>query len=174
MEIRVEIPESDINRIEVGQKVLLKQFHMIVVIIKLKLRVLIQQIRHIAMISTRGTTSSNTKNPVYYYAKFHVDNNENRLKISMSIENSIIIDEIDVLTIPQMAIRNDQDGKYVLVKQDDEKIKKRIKTGLNDGISVDKGLKEGDEISYGVHAINSQIKLNNIVKRYGEKHKQPF
>lgn len=91
-----------------------------------------------------------------------------RLNAGMNCSTVIDIEERkDVLVAPLITIEEDADGMYTYVspsggKQNGDRVRKNIVTGLSDGISVEivSGLQEGDVISYE----NSDAMMENMMK----------
>lgn len=135
MEIRVEIPESDINLIKLGQKAIFKT-------ISQENGEFVGVIDSIDLVNTNyveqsANQSRQNNDPVYYYAKIYVKNDKNLLKTAMTTEVSVVINEKkDVLMLPSVAIKSDENGTFVLLKgEKNDTHKKYIKVGLNDGIN---------------------------------------
>lgn len=152
VEVRVEIPEGDINKVKVGQKVKFKTLGSISLDHNATISHIDPADKTYSDESSSKTLSStsNTNLAVYYYAKYYVKNSDNYFKIGMSIQNSIIIDSVkNVLIIPSISIKNDESLPYVLLKDKENNIKKvNVKIGISDGVNTQiiSGLKEGDEV----------------------------
>lgn len=135
MEIRVEIPESDINQVKVGQKAIFKTISQE----NGEFESIIDSIDLVNTSYTEQNANRSNTEPVYYYAKIYVKNDTNILKIAMTVEVSIIISQKkDILMLPSVAIKSDKNGKFVLIKGDKNAIEKKyIQIGLNDGINCE-------------------------------------
>lgn len=86
---------------------------------------------------------------MYYYAKLKVDNSSEFLRIGMTTQNTIIIKEIkDTLLLPTMAIKSDENGNFVLIKNGEEIKKVRVEVGISSSVDTQilSGLSEGDEV----------------------------
>lgn len=95
-------------------------------------------------VSDNQNTSSETA--VYYYGKMSVPNDDNQLKIGMTANTTIIVEEANhALMVPLTALQKDDE---VLVLNGTEALPQKITTGLNDGINVEvkSGLNEGQEV----------------------------
>lgn len=92
---------------------------------------------------------------IYYNALFDVPNPEQKLRIAMTAEVTIVLDEADnTLTIPEAALgEKDAEGLFsVNVLSEDNRIEERkIKTGLTDSVNVQvvSGLNEGERVILG-------------------------
>ena len=142
LEIKAEIPESDIAKVEVGQKaeVTFDAFSSDEIF-----EVSISEIEPAATI---------IQDVVYYEVTFDISTNDSRFKAGMSADIDIATaKKTNVLAIPNQAVKNDNGSKYVeilIIENEEEKVEKiNITTGLrgDDGmIEVKSGLKEGDEV----------------------------
>jgi macrolide-specific efflux system membrane fusion protein len=101
------------------------------------------------------TTAAGTKattGPVFYNALFDVPNTDHRLRIEMTAQVTIVLnEEKNVLSIPLSALGSrGADGRYpVRVRRTDGRIDTVVTgIGINDSVNVQvlDGLKEGDEI----------------------------
>ena len=105
--------------------------------------------------SSSASSSSSSSEAIYYNALLDVDNSEGILRIDMTAEVNITIDEKDnVLSVPLTAIRDDDFAGnavlYLLDKQN-QIVKQPIKTGIRDEqyIEVISGVGESDRIIIG-------------------------
>lgn len=154
MEARIEIPEGDVSKVKVGQNV---KFGTLANA-KLDYNATIASIDPADKtysdensVTTKASTgSTNTNTAVYYYAKYYIPNENNYFKIGMTIENSIIINSAkNILMVPSIAIKHDDNSSFVLLKDEQNNVKKvSVQIGISDGIHTEilSGLKEGDEV----------------------------
>lgn len=148
MEIKMEISEADINNIKLGADVEYsvlsnanKKFNGKISSLDPGLTTLSD--------GTYSKSSSNSNVAVYYYAKMLVDNKQRFLRIGMTTQNKITISDIkNALYLPTTAIKSDENGNFVLIKNEQNVEKKYIKTGINTGTNTQiiEGLNEGQII----------------------------
>ncbi|ECP9362515.1 TPA: efflux RND transporter periplasmic adaptor subunit [Campylobacter jejuni] len=145
MEVRMEIAEADVSKIKVGTELdfsLLndpqKTYH--------------AKIASIDPADTEvsdSSTSSNSSNAIYYYAKFYVANKDDFLRIGMSIQNEIVVASAKaVLAVPTYAIKSDPKGYYVEILENQKAVKKYVKLGIKDSINTQilEGVNENEEL----------------------------
>lgn len=154
LEVRVEVPEGDINSVKIGQKVKFGTLGDI----NLDYNATISSIDPAdktysdenSDIKGSSASANSSNAAVYYYAKYYIENDNNYFKIGMTIENSIIINNAkNVLMVPSITIKNDENSHFVLLKDEQNDVKKvGVEVGLSDGINTQiiSGLKEGDEV----------------------------
>ncbi len=110
-------------------------------------------------ITTSDTGLSTSDNAVYYNGIFSVANPDHRLRIAMTAQVSIVIeDRKGVLTLPAAALGSaGRDGKYrVGVLGGDGKVQMtEVEVGLNNNITAEilGGLKEGDRVVAGASVL---------------------
>lgn len=141
LELQANVPESDIIKIALGQKadVTLDAFN--------AEDIFEAEVKEIEPASTV------IQDVVYYKVKLTFPNYDERFKNGMSADINIHTDEKNsVLFIPERAVKNDEEGKYVDVLKDKKNNiteKKYVQTGLrgDDGmIEIASGLSEGEEV----------------------------
>ena len=99
-----------------------------------------------------SNSSSLSNSAVYYYAKALAENKDNFLKIGMTTENRIIIEQSEnVLIVPLNAVIDENGDKFVSVALDGfgAKFEKRaVKVGISDNMNIEilDGLQEGEDI----------------------------
>lgn len=151
MQIKAEISEADVTRVEAGQSVYFTILGDPDTKIEATLKSIEPAPTSIADDSTGATTSSDTA--IYYNGIFEVPNSDHRLRISMTAEVTIILDQAKgVLTIPSAALGTAKpDGSYT-VKVYDSKTgttsDREVKVGLNNKVmaQVLTGLSEGERV----------------------------
>jgi len=100
-------------------------------------------------------TTSSEDEAIYYNALFDVPNPDHKLRISMTAEVTIILDEAKgVLIIPETALgAKDGQGRYAVqvLGQDGGVETRSVTTGLSDSVNVQvvEGLREGDRVILG-------------------------
>lgn len=114
--IKAEVNEYDISRIKIGQKVVIKTD----ATGDEEINGTVKEISPVATKVAEGVTKSNKT----YTVKVSIDDKNDKIKLDMSSNISIIIDEHKgVLTVPYNAVYTDQDGKYYVIKVDGEEHK---------------------------------------------------
>ncbi|QQF51567.1 efflux RND transporter periplasmic adaptor subunit [Campylobacter fetus] len=155
MEIRMQISEGDVPKISIGDRVeysilsdINKKYTGSLTSIDPGLTTLSDG-KYKTTSSSSGSSSSSSSSAVYYYAKLKVDNSSEFLRIGMTTQNTIIIKEIkDTLLLPTMAIKSDENGNFVLIKNGEEIKKVRVEVGISSSVDTQilSGLSEGDEV----------------------------
>lgn len=141
MEIKMQVAEGDITKVKVGQKIRFS-----ILSDEKIFNATLSSIDPAYTVASDNLSSNSSSSAVYYYAKFIVSNEDDILKIGMSVQNTIIIEEKkDVLLLPLSAIYNDS----VYVLKGKKPVKTNIKVGINDGINV--------EILNGLHVKDNVI-----------------
>lgn len=113
-------------------------------------------------ITTSDTGLSTSDNAVYYNGIFSVANPDHRLRIAMTAQVTIVIDERkDVLTLPASALGSaGRDGVYRVGVYDEATDKvhmAEVKVGLNNNITAEimEGLNEGDRVVAGANVVRN-------------------
>lgn len=111
-------------------------------------------------ITTSDTGLSTSDNAVYYNGIFSVANPDHRLRIAMTTQVTIVIDERKgVLTLPSSALGSaGRDGKYRVGVLDGGKVRPaEITVGLNNNIiaEITDGLAEGDRVVAGATVVRT-------------------
>ncbi len=174
MEIKMKVSEADIAHVKVGDKVRYytignqkKIFEGTVSSIDPGLTTLSDGSYSTTSSSGSSSSSSSSSSAVYYYAKIRVDNTDGALRIGMTTQNEIIIAQIkNALSLPTLAIKNDAEGTYVLVKEGEEIRPVRVKTGIS--TSVDTEILEG--LSEGQVIVTSQMSAEELAKTMKKAH----
>lgn len=151
MLIRAEISEADVARVEPGQKVYFNTLGNPDQQIEATLTSIDPAP---TTIETSDDVNSNTA--IYYYGTFEVANPDHALRIGMTAEVTIVLDEAkNVLTLPASALTDKMpDGAYMvqIYHPDTGAITpQRIEVGLNNNVTAEitSGLAEGDEVVSG-------------------------
>ncbi len=87
---------------------------------------------------------------IYYYGRLVVPNGDGALRIGMTTQNVIYVDSAEnALTLPVLAVKNDNGRDYVDVLTAAGEVQKRyVATGLSDGVEtvVTDGVAEGENV----------------------------
>ncbi|PZX12034.1 efflux RND transporter periplasmic adaptor subunit [Celeribacter halophilus] len=96
-----------------------------------------------------------TDEAIYYNGRLEVDNPDHKLRIGMTTEVSIVLDEaVDVLTVPSSALTSGRGGRYMVEIYDAETGEvhpQPVEVGLNNKVTAEikSGLEEGDVVVTG-------------------------
>ena len=167
MEVLMEISEADITSVRPGLKV--------------SYTILGETVSHDATLKSidpaltlltnaEYTGVVGSDEAVYYYGRFNINNEDEKLRIGMTTENTIYISSAtDVLTIPTMAVFRKDGGLYVNILKEDGKVEeRRIEPGIanNTTLEVKSGLSEGEEIVLSsLSAAEIMEKVNKFARR---------
>lgn len=139
LQIEVDVPESDITKIEVGDtvEVILDAFS-----------IDDEFMGHVTFIDPAATVINEV---IYYQVKVNLDEVDDRIKSGMTADLTIFTEKKDnVLAVPTRALIYKEDGKYIKVLENEVNIaEKKVVTGLksDDGfIEIVSGLKAGEEV----------------------------
>ncbi|EFM8006138.1 efflux RND transporter periplasmic adaptor subunit, partial [Escherichia coli] len=156
MTIKAQISEADITRISVGQKARFsifsepdKHYSATLRAVELAPESVMKDDSLASNSSTSGSGTSNAS--VYYNALFDVPNPENRLRIAMTAQVTLITDEAqNTLLVPIQAVHRSEGKKQqVLVLAADGKLDPRdVKTGITNSVDIQilEGLNVGDNV----------------------------
>nr|WP_253340575.1 efflux RND transporter periplasmic adaptor subunit [Neisseria sp. HSC-16F19] len=96
------------------------------------------------------TSTDTTSTAIYYYARALVPNEDGKLAIGMTTQNTITISEAkDVLTVPSMAVKQRKGERYVRVLDEKGQPQERTVTvGISDGTrtEIKSGLEENEQV----------------------------
>ncbi|MDD2851421.1 MAG: macrolide transporter subunit MacA [Desulfuromonadaceae bacterium] len=103
---------------------------------------------------TNSSTSSSSSPAVYYYGLFEVPNADNKLKVSMTTQVTIVLNQVkQALCIPVSALGGTQkDGRStVKVLEGGIAQSRNIRTGISNNVQVQvlEGLREGEKVVVG-------------------------
>ena len=91
--------------------------------------------------SSTSNSSSLSNSAVYYYAKALAENKDNFLKIGMTTENRIIIEQSEnALIVPLNAVIDENGDKFVFVALDGfgaKSEKRAVKVGISDNVNIE-------------------------------------
>ena len=159
MLIKAQISEADITRVVPGQKATFT----VLGDPKKQIDATLLSIEPAPdAISTSDTGLSTSDNAVYYNGLFSVANPDHALRIAMTAQVTIVINERKgVLTLPASALGNaGRDGLYRVGVFDPATSKVRpaeVKVGLNNNITAEvvEGLNEGDRVVAGANVLSA-------------------
>lgn len=151
MTVKAQISEADVTRVKAGMPVYFTlmgdpdtRYHGTLRTVELAPTNINEQ-------ATNTTATNNAA--VYYYALFDVPNPDHTLRVAMTTQVTIVLGERkQVLTIPQTALGKklgENEYEVTLLKEDDQKETRRIKTGMKDDIKVEvvSGLSEQEKVT---------------------------
>ncbi|MFD1261442.1 efflux RND transporter periplasmic adaptor subunit [Entomomonas asaccharolytica] len=149
MEIKMQISEGDITKIQPNMEVSYTILSEPNNVYRGKLDRIDPGLISLTKGDYNGSTEANTA--VYYYANVIVPNEENKLRIGMTTQNTITIASAEnVLLVPKVALKGQGDNTYVDVLEADGITvnTKKVKIGLTDNINaqVIAGLQEGEQV----------------------------
>ncbi len=166
MEILMEISEADITSVKPGLKVSYsilgdsKEYETTLKSIDPGLTML-----------TNGeyTGVVGSDEAVYYYGRLEIPNEDEKLRIGMTTENTIYVNSAsNVLMIPTMAVFRKDGGLYVNIIKDGKVEERRIEPGISNSttLEVKSGLSEGEEIVLSsLSAEEITEKVNKFARR---------
>lgn len=134
--VQVDVPETDIGMIEVGDKALVSVY------------AFPGQLYEGEVIEIEPAETI-LQGVVYYRIKINFDSPRN-IKPGMTSDVDIVTETKEgVLVIPQIAIDQRPEGDYVRIREGRDFVERKIETGISDfegNVEVTAGLKEGEEI----------------------------
>jgi len=137
--IEANVPESDIIDLSVGQKA------------TVSLDAFPSEEKLEAELIEIEPASTLIQDVIYYRIKLKLSNEDNRLKIGMSVDADISVQEKkDVISVPLRSVAGEGNDKYVEVLKEGNQIeRKKVKTGLvgDEGkVEITEGLSGGEKI----------------------------
>ena len=148
MTVEAEIAEADVGDVKPG----MKAYFTLLGADKTRYEGTLKSIDPAPLATSKNTTTtaSSSDTAVYYYGKMDVPNPDGKLRIGMTANMVIAVEEAKgVLTIPMTALQtNDKGGDEVRVMIDGKPQPRVVKLGINDGVNTEikEGLKEGEEV----------------------------
>lgn len=149
MVVKAEISEADVPKVEAGQQV----YFTILGDPDTRITATLSGIEPAPESISSDTTTSSSNSAVYYNGLFSVPNPDHKLRISMTAQVTIVLDEAKgVLTLPASALgRKDRDGSYEISVWDATSktaSPHKVEIGLNNNVTaeVKSGLSEGDKV----------------------------
>lgn len=155
MTIKAKISEADVPRVKPGMPVYFSLLGEPDRRIEARLRAIEPGDTTLADSTTTSSTStstSSTTSAIYYNGIFDVPNPSGQLRINMTAQSTIVLNQAKgVLTMPAAALgKKDAQGRYtVRVQQPDGRMEPRtVRIGLNNRVRVEvlEGLKEGERV----------------------------
>ena len=154
MVIKAEISEADVVRVEAGQRV----YFTILGEPDVKIDATLREVEPAPTSISSDTASSDSA--VYYNGLFDVPNPDHKLRISMTAQVTIVLDEVqDALVLSSgLVSRKDPQGNTIVAVYDpaSQTIEpRRIEVGLNNNVmaEIKSGLREGEQVVSGGAAI---------------------
>ena len=148
MEVKIEISEGDVTKLVEGMTVTFTILSEPDVVYKTTLKSIDPGMTTLTDGNYADTTDANTA--VYYYGKLVVPNEEGKLRIGMTTQNTIVIGSVyDTLVVPTMAIYYHEGKAFVdVLERRNKVISLEVSTGLSDNIhtQIVSGLEEGQEV----------------------------
>ncbi len=140
-EIQVDVSETDIAKIKLGQAV------------SMTLDAFGEDVKFSGKVFNIDPGSTNVQDVVYYKVKISLDDSDKPVKPGMTANVRILTDKRDnTLFIPSRAVISVADQKQVKILQNNQAVTTTIKTGMkgDDGkVEVTEGLSAGQEIILG-------------------------
>lgn len=169
MEILIEISEGDISNIKPGVKVTYSILADLNDVHETTLKSIDPGLT--LLTNNEYTEVVESSEAIYYYGRLVVPNDERKLRIGMTTQNVIYVENADnVLTIPVTALKTDGTQKYVDVLTAEGVKKRTVITGVSDGLRVEikEGVSEGDEVVLAyMSSLEISSKLSNMRGRRG-------
>jgi macrolide-specific efflux system membrane fusion protein len=152
MTVKAKISEADVTRVKPG----LQTYFTLLGDADTRYYGTLRAIEPGPVTSGTGTASSSTSSSsaVYYYGLFEVPNTNNKLKVSMTTQVVIVLNQVkQALSIPVSALGDKQkDGRStVKVLIGDVAETRTIRTGISNNVHVQvlEGLREGEKVVVG-------------------------
>ncbi|MFA5041810.1 MAG: hypothetical protein WC464_09300, partial [Bdellovibrionales bacterium] len=162
MTVKAEISEADITRVKVGQKIRFTILGEPNHFYEATLRAIEPAPASIesesSSSSASSSTSSSSSSAIYYNGLFDVPNTDGKLRISMTAEVNIVLNEAkNAISIPRTALSNQfPDGSYKVrvINNAGQQEERTVHIGINDNVNVEilDGLQEGEEVVVSVSA----------------------
>ena len=150
MVIKAEISEADVVRVQAGQRV----YFTILGEPDVKIDATLRQVEPAP--TSIGSDTASTDSAVYYNGLFDVPNPDHKLRISMTAQVTIVLDEAkDALVLSSGLVgRKDPQGNVVVPVYDpatETIAPRRIEVGLNNNVmaEIKSGLSEGEQVVSG-------------------------
>ena len=150
MVIKAEISEADVVRVQAGQRV----YFTILGEPDVKIDATLREVEPAP--TSIGSDTASTDSAVYYNGLFDVPNPDHKLRISMTAQVTIVLDEAkDALVLSSgLVTRKDPQGNVVVPVYDpatETVAPRRIEVGLNNNVmaEIKSGLSEGEQVVSG-------------------------
>lgn len=171
MTIKVEISEADVIRVKPGQRVYFSVLGEPGSLYPAELESIEPAPESIASETNSGSGSGSSTEAIYYMGKLQVPNKEGKLRISMTTQVNIVLEEVrNTLLIPAAALGEmEKENIYnVRVLKSQGSIENRsIRIGLNNNIHAEvlEGLKENEKVVIGEDTGGSETTNSNNTRR---------
>ena len=149
MTVEAEIAEADVGELKPG----MNAYFTLLGSDKTRYEGKLKSIDPAPLATSKNTTTATTGSSdtaVYYYGKMDVPNPDGKLRIGMTANMVIAVEEAKgVLTIPMTALQTNAQGEDEVQVMIGGKPQPRVvKLGINDGVNTEikEGLKEGEEV----------------------------
>ncbi len=157
MENKIEISEGDITRVKPGMTVIYTILSEPDINFRAKLDTIDPgdtTVTDASSTSSSSSSSSSSSDAIYYYGNSVVPNEDGRLRIGMTTQNTIIVSRAaDVLIVPSIVLEKRMErgeAKYfVQVLTPSGKVEERaVETGISDNLNTEivSGLSEGEQV----------------------------
>ena len=150
MVIKAEISEADVVRVVPGQRV----YFTILGEPDVQIDATLREVEPAP--TSIGSDTADTDTAIYYNGLFDVPNPDHKLRISMTAQVTIVLDEVeDALTLSSALVtRKDPQGNVVVPVYDpvsEQIAPRRIEVGLNNNViaEIKSGLSEGEQVVSG-------------------------
>ncbi len=166
MEILMEISEADVTKIKPGLKVSYS-----ILGSSKTYDTTLKSIDPGLTLLTNGeyTGVVGSDQAVYYYGRLEIPNDDEKLRIGMTTENTIYVNSAyNVLTIPTMAVYKKGNDIYVKVLKDGQVEERKIEPGVSNSttLEVKSGVSEGEEV---VLSSLSTAEINEKVNKFARR-----
>ena len=149
MTVEAEIAEADVGELKPG----MNAYFTLLGSDKTRYEGKLKSIDPAPLATSKNTTTAaagSSDSAVYYYGKMDVPNPDGKLRIGMTANMVIAVEEAKgVLTIPMTALQTNAQGEdEVQVMVGGKPQPRVVKLGINDGVNTEikEGLKEGEEV----------------------------
>lgn len=156
MENKIEISEGDITRVKPGMTVIYTILSEPDISFRAKLDSIDPGNTSVtnASSTSSSSSSSSSSDAVYYYGKSIVSNEDGRLRIGMTTQNTVIVSRAeDVLVVPSIVLekrmKRGQTSYYARVLTPAGTVEERaVETGVSDSLNTEivSGLAEGEQV----------------------------
>lgn len=156
MENKIEISEGDITRVKPGMTVIYTILSEPDISFRAKLDSIDPGNTSVtnASSTSSSSSSSSSSDAVYYYGKSIVSNEDGRLRIGMTTQNTVIVSRAeDVLVVPSIVLekrmKRGQTSYYARVLTPAGTVEERaVETGVSDSLNTEivAGLAEGEQV----------------------------
>lgn len=161
MELKIEIAEGDITKVRPGQPVTYSILSEPDQTFRAELHSIDPGLTTLSDGTYTASSSANSSEAIYYYAKALVDNSDGQLRIGMTTQNVIAVaDALDILLAPSIAIEkinasqvpdgqpDTQYGRVFILNGSGQPEERIVTLGVADNMhsEIKSGLNEGDMI----------------------------